>query len=79
MKCPWCSRDIGFPSPSRVSAQCPYCAGQYTYAFRGRQALLYMALGAVACWFLVPLVGAGVVPLALLLPIAASAYLEKWY
>lgn len=79
MKCPWCSRDIGLPSPSRTSAQCPYCSGQYTYAFRGRTVLLYCVPAVLGAWLLIPYFGGIVIPIALALPLVAGVYLEKWF
>jgi hypothetical protein len=67
------------PSPSRSAAQCPYCRGQVTYAFRGRTALLYSCGSFVAGCVLVPLFGPVLVPLLLLVPLVASAYLDRWY
>jgi DNA-directed RNA polymerase subunit RPC12/RpoP len=78
MKCPWCSRDIGLPSPSRSSAQCPYCGGKYTYAFRAKTVLKYLLLGLAVAWLLLPYLGAAAVLMAVLLPFAAGLYLEKW-
>lgn len=79
MKCPWCSREIGFPGVGTATAQCPYCAGKVTYAFRGAKVLLGLVAAVVAIWALIPYLGPIVVPVALAAPFLAGMYLEKWY
>ncbi len=79
MKCPWCARDIGFPAPGRTASQCPFCAGEVTYAFRARRVLPGLAVAAVAIWALTPCVGPILVPVAVVAPFIAGMYLEKWY
>lgn len=79
MQCPWCSRQIGFPSPSRSLAQCPYCGGQYSYAFRGRTVLKYLLPAALVTWLLVPYLGGMAILLMVCLLLASSLYLEKWF
>ena len=79
MKCPWCSRSIGWPSINRSSAQCPYCSGQYTYAFRGRTLWKYLLPASLAGWLLLPYLGALVLVLIFGLLLVSSVYLEKWF
>ena len=79
MKCPWCSRDIGFPPPSRTLAQCPYCSGKVTYAFRASKVLPGLAAGLVAIWALTPYTGPIIVPVGLAMPFLVGMYLDKWY
>lgn len=79
MKCPWCSRDIGFPPPNRSMAQCPFCGGQVTYAFRAARVLPGLAIAAVAIWALIPYLGPFIIPVALAVPFLVGMYLDKWY
>jgi DNA-directed RNA polymerase subunit RPC12/RpoP len=79
MKCPWCSRDVGVLYPKRGVTECPYCAGKVTYAFRGRKAVAYACGSLLLALLLAPLLGGVSLLLVVLVPLAASAYLERWY
>lgn len=79
MKCPWCSREIGFPSPNRSSAQCPYCNRGYTYAFRGRTFVKYLIPTIFIAWLLAPYFDIGIILVIFIFPFIVSVYLEKWF
>lgn len=79
MKCPWCTRDIGFPPPGRTVAQCPFCGGKVTYAFRARTVVPGLAVAVIAIWLLAPYLGVIIVPPALAAPFLVAMYLDKWY
>ena len=60
-------------------ARCPYCSGEFTYAFRASKVLPGLAVVSVAMWFLVPYTGPIIIPAGFAIPFLMGMYLDKWY